>query len=170
MKQDNFIAALLENQGMVFRYAMTLTCCRADAEEVYQSTCMTLWEKWQQGVRPDHFGAWSRVVAKNHARNLLRKRDRQPVLIDEGLLDRIHLIREQESAVLDDRRAALAACLEKLPEKQRSMIDGYYRSRASVEEIADQTRRSVQAVYKAIQRVRAALFDCVTQRLSTDRA
>ncbi|MCG8650880.1 MAG: sigma-70 family RNA polymerase sigma factor [Pirellulales bacterium] len=167
VKQDNFIAALLEHQSMIYRYTVTLTCSRADADEVYQSTCLTLWEKWQAGVRPNQFGAWARSIAKNHSRNLIRRNHRQPSLMDEHLLERIHAVGERESAALEERQAALAKCLDALPGEQRTLIESYYQSQDSVKNLAETRNRTVDAIYKTIQRIRAALFDCISRRTRT---
>ena len=55
----------------------------------------------------------------------------------------------------------LEGCLRKLPEAQRSLVEGYYYERAGIETLAERSGRSVTAAYKMLQRIRHALRLCV---------
>lgn len=64
--------------------------------------------------------------------------------------------------------SSLDRCLEKLPEKQRVLVDGYYFKQSSVETVAQQARRTVDAVYKALQRIRLQLRECMERSLQEE--
>ncbi len=51
--------------------------------------------------------------------------------------------------------------MDKLPEDQRAIIEGYYFRKASTELISRESSRSVDAIYKALQRIRRALRECI---------
>jgi DNA-directed RNA polymerase specialized sigma24 family protein len=59
----------------------------------------------------------------------------------------------------------LATCMQKLGEKQHALIQGYYHENRSVEWLAEQGGRSVEAVYKAIQRTRIDLQTCIQRQI-----
>jgi DNA-directed RNA polymerase specialized sigma24 family protein len=65
--------------------------------------------------------------------------------------------------VLAARLRHLDACLGKLPVEQRRIIDGYYFQKRSIDEVAAEARRTVTAAYKAIQRIRQALEECIAR-------
>jgi DNA-directed RNA polymerase specialized sigma24 family protein len=58
----------------------------------------------------------------------------------------------------------LATCMQKLGEKQRRLIQGYYHEGRSPQWLAKQGSRSVEAVYKAIQRARRDLQVCIERQ------
>ena len=56
----------------------------------------------------------------------------------------------------------------KLPPEQRQTVESYYYERTPVERLAERSGRSVEALYKVLQRVRQALLDCVTRALKAE--
>ena len=68
---------------------------------------------------------------------------------------------------LDDRRAALSRCVEKLPPADRELLDRVLpRDPAGVHAAAARRNRSPHSVYNSLRRIRQALFDCVTRTLA----
>ena len=55
----------------------------------------------------------------------------------------------------------LDGCLEKLTPEQRAVVEAYYYRRKDVTMIAAESRRSVDAVYKLLQRIRSILRRCI---------
>jgi RNA polymerase sigma-70 factor, ECF subfamily len=62
---------------------------------------------------------------------------------------------------MDARLRFLDGCLEKLPVDQRRIVEGYYFRRLGVDGIAAESHRTIDAVYKALQRIRRLLQDCI---------
>lgn len=62
---------------------------------------------------------------------------------------------------MDARLRFLDGCLEKLSADQRRIIEGYYFRQLGVDGVAKESRRTVDAVYKAMQRIRRLLQDCI---------
>jgi hypothetical protein len=46
------------------------------------------------------------------------------------------------------------------------MIEGYYFQEQTVEELSRKGGKSVEAVYKSLQRLRRLLLDCITTKLA----
>jgi RNA polymerase sigma-70 factor (ECF subfamily) len=67
---------------------------------------------------------------------------------------------------LDERHEALAQCLQKLPARDRELVLTRYEPGCGVPEAAQRSGRSMDAAYKALNRIRKLLFDCVTHQLS----
>lgn len=160
-----FAERLVRNQHRVFRYIVSLVPNRADAEELFQQTCLTLWECWERYDLALDFFPWACGIAHNHVLNFRRKRQSAQVQFQaevlEMLAQRSRELQERE----DHRLEALQDCLAELPAHNRSLIESYYAGR-TVQEIADQRSKSPNAIYKLLNRVRGALHDCVSLRLS----
>lgn len=164
-KHRQFAERLVRNQQRVFRYVVSLVPNRADAEELFQQTCLTLWERWERYDPALDFFPWACGIAHNHVRNFHRKRQNSQVQLEadvlEMLADRSRALRERE----DDKLAALQDCLAQLAERHRRVIQGYYGG-STVQQIAVQQAASPNAIYKLLDRVRKALHECVSLRLA----
>jgi len=160
-----FAERLVRSQQRVYRYIVSLVPNRADAEELFQQTCLTLWECWERYDPALDFFPWACGIAHNHVRNFLRKRQNAQVQLQadvlEMLAERSLELRQRE----DDRFVALRDCLAKLPERNRRVIEGYYGGK-SVPQLAHQQSASPNAIYKLLDRVRLALHECVVLRLA----
>jgi RNA polymerase sigma-70 factor (ECF subfamily) len=76
---------------------------------------------------------------------------------------------EQAAALqLDERRVALATCVEKLNPRDRDLLTRRFAEGATTQSTAAEVGRSVDAVYKALAKIRQALFDCVTRTLAQE--
>jgi RNA polymerase sigma-70 factor, ECF subfamily len=67
---------------------------------------------------------------------------------------------------LDERHEALAGCLQKLAPRDRELVLTRYEPGSGVAEAAQRTGRSMDAAYKALNRLRKLLHDCVTNQLA----
>ena len=80
-------------------------------------------------------------------------------------LTQIAAERLEKDGILEDRRRALEACLQQLCESDRLVVDHRYSQQMSVAQIAGITGRNPSTLYKALERIRRRLFECVTRRL-----
>lgn len=166
--RTEFMTAYIAHQGRIYRYILTLVPNPGDAEELFQQTSMTLWEKWDDyDATRGAFPQWAFGFALNHVRNFLRKRARRgnTYTLSDAALDRIAALRREHDDEFEDRREALAVCMQALPERQRTIVEGYYDADGSTESIADSLGMTSAALYKSLQRVRKALLDCINRRL-----
>ncbi|QNN23609.1 sigma-70 family RNA polymerase sigma factor [Planctomycetales bacterium ZRK34] len=151
----------------LFAYVMALVGDEHQAEEVFQDTSVTLWkqfERFEPGPGSD-FVRWAATVALNQVRNYRRVRGRDRHVFSESLVeqlaaDRAALFEEDQS-----RREALATCLSKLRDVDRQLIERCYGEARSFKQIASDLGRPANTVYKALNRIRAALLECVEQTL-----
>lgn len=67
---------------------------------------------------------------------------------------------------LDERHEALAGCLKKLAPRDRELVLTRYEPGSGVAEAAKRSGRSMAAAYKALNRLRKLLHDCVTHELA----
>lgn len=132
---------------------------------------MTAWAKFGEveksiGDSDDDFARWLCTIARFKCLAALRKqrRDRHEVFTDdlaEKLAD-LHLSRLED---VDARHKALSACMEKLPEKQRKLVERRYSVESSPRDIAKELGRPVTSVYKLLHRLRRDLQDCIRRSI-----
>lgn len=168
LDDDEFLRRMLQGERELLRYVMALVPDRDDARDVVQETLIALWKKRGSYDPAFPFVPWACRFAMNEIR-LHRRRDRRWRWIrDEQLIEMLFSRRLELASHLDRRSEHLRTCLDKLPARQRSVVEGYYFQEEPVEEVAGRLNASVDAVYKMLQRVRKALFDCITRGLEAE--
>jgi len=167
---EEFIELLTGAQGAVFGYVMSLCHDHARAQDILQETNLTLWRKAEDFEPGTNFTAWACRTAYFHVLNHRRKASREQLVFDEDVLDYLAERQEERTEGARDRLAALHRCLEKLPERQRRLVERRYRPGASVQAIAADDGKSEGAVSQALYRIRAALQQCMEKQLARENA
>ena len=133
----------------------------ADADDIVQQTAIALWEKFDSYDQDRPFTPWACRFALNKARQWIARRQRWQALLANGLAEELVLRREELQPKLESRLKHLEGCLRKLPEAQSSIVEGYYFRRDGIENLAENSNRSVAATYKMLQRIRQTLQVCI---------
>ncbi len=68
----------------------------------------------------------------------------------------------------ESRKAALAACVEALPETSAALIRARYYQHQEIGWLAESTGRSAASVYQNLCRLRRRLAECIRQRLRVE--
>jgi RNA polymerase sigma-70 factor (ECF subfamily) len=168
--QQRFLSLFLRSEWEIFRYVAALVPNVGDAEDIVQQTAMALWEKFDAYDPRQPFTPWACRFALNKARQWIERRQRWQALLDNGLAEELMQRRQELVPEFEIRLKHLEGCLGKLPEGQRSLVEGYYYERASVEALAHRSGRSEAATYKMLQRIRHALQLCVERQAKPEVA
>lgn len=139
-------------------------------EDLVQETFLTAWKILDRYDRQLPFGPWVRGIAAKLLLNHRRKLGRSRV---HYCGDEVMAILEGEFAALDrapgdnfdERLDALRDCLGKLSGKQRESVRLHYEHGLHCKEIAARTSNGLEAVKKHLQRARAALHRCLSNKL-----
>jgi RNA polymerase sigma-70 factor (ECF subfamily) len=159
--QQRFLSLFLRSEREIFRYVAVLVPNVADAEDIVQQTALALWEKFDSYDPSQPFTPWACRFALNKARQWMERRQRWQALLEGGLAEELLQRREELRPEIEGRLGHLEGCVGKLPAEQRSIVEGYYYQRTGIETLAERTGRTVEATYKALQRIRTALQICV---------
>jgi RNA polymerase sigma-70 factor (ECF subfamily) len=159
--QQRFLSLFLRSEREIFRYVGALVPNVADAEDIVQQTALALWEKFDAYDPNQPFTPWACRFALNKAKQWIERRQRWQALLEGGLAEELAQRREELRPELETRLRHLDGCLGKLPEEQRSIVEGYYFRRDGIEKLAEQSGRTIAATYKTLQRVRQALQVCI---------
>jgi RNA polymerase sigma-70 factor (ECF subfamily) len=163
---ERFVQHLTEIQTRLLAYIAMLLGDPAAARDVLQETNLVLWRKASEFTDGTDFGAWARSIAKYQVLAYLRDAKRDRHLFEEHLVDAISVDAEPESQGLEVRHAALQVCLEKLTQHQRTLLDRRYTEGCSIQQIAENSRRTVGSVAMSLSRIRQTLLECIEHRLA----
>ena len=168
--QQRFLSLFLRSEREIFRYVAALVPSVIDAEDIVQQTAISLWEKFDAYDPNQPFTPWACRFALNKTRQWIERRQRWQALLDHGLGEELEQRRQEMLPDFEMRLNHLEGCLGKLPEEQRSLVEGYYYERTSVEKLAQRFGRSEAATYKMLQRIRHALQVCVEAQTNPEAA
>ena len=169
-KGNLFLRLFLQNERRLYAYILALLPNRADADDVLQEASVVMWDKFDERHPPEDFTAWGCRIAYFKVLDFLKKRQRCKVRFSQAMLERVAetAIEQASTLQLDRRREALVDCIARLAPRDRDLIGRRLSRGATTRSTADQLGRSVDAVYKALARIRQALFECVTRSLAKE--
>ena len=160
---------LATSEHEVRAFILTLLPHWGDADELLQRTSVVLWRKFSEWSATDNFVAWACQVARLEVKSYLRAQSRDQLFFDERLIDSLSETRAELADELSDRRDALSHCLQKLVTQDREIIDRCYADkRVTAKEVAQTLGRPANTIYKALIRIRRALFECVERTLAKE--
>ena len=162
---EEFVALLARHQRRVQLFVGSLVHDPADADDVVQEAQLVLWREFDRFRPGTDFGAWACTVAFHQVMAWRKKRQRDRLVFSDTFLTAVAKELEADPDRLDARRQALAGCLAKLPAPSRELVRRRYTDGENIESIASATRRTTEAVYRALSRARHLLHDCVTDTL-----
>jgi len=166
---DRFSVLFEQHGRAIYGHIRALVPNSSDADEVFQETSVTLWQKFDQ-YRPDtDFRAWACRIAYYKVMKLRDRQVRSPRLYSPDFLSLVGEELIVMSDVLDARTEALLLCREKLNRRDRDLLDRFHREGASAKDVARRLGRNVHYVYRSIRRIHDSLFDCIKRVLSKDR-
>ena len=168
--QQRFLSMFLRSEREIFRYVAALVPNVTDAEDIVQQTAVALWEKFEAYDPAQPFTPWACRFALNKARQWIERRQRWQKLLESGLAEELMQRREALRPEIEVRLKHLEGCVGRLPQGQRELVEGYYYHRTGIEALSETSGRTVQATYKALQRIRQALLDCVDRADSREGA
>lgn len=157
-------------EGDVHAFVFTLLPHWSDVEDIVQRTRIVLWQKFAQYRPESNFRAWALQVARFEVSNFRRTQRSDRLCFGDQLIDSLAEARSSLTDELDRRRAALDRCLRKLRASDRQIIRHCYGPKATTtKEAADRLHRPVNTLYKALNRIRRTLMECVQSDAGEER-
>jgi RNA polymerase sigma-70 factor (ECF subfamily) len=162
---ERFVRLFVEGQRQILRYILTLVPDVDDAHEILQETAMDLWRKFDQYDPDFPFAPWACRFAFRRVLKYREQRARRIKYLSVESLTQVAAEWSDKEGILEERRHALETCLQQLGEADRLVVEQRYSRQMSVVQIAEVTGRNTSALYKALDRIRRRLFECVNRRL-----
>jgi len=167
--RDAFARVFAQHNRWLRAYLVSLLADFSSAEEVFQEVCVVVWRKYEQFDPETDFRRWASVIARNKVYQHRSKQARQVRCLSNEVLELIADEALDQSDLLEQRRLALHGCLNKLSESDRKLVSACYSdANRSFQRVAQQLSRPVNTVYKALQRIRPALRECIERRLAAN--
>ena len=166
--EDGYVQLLRQHQNQIFGYIFCMVRNFSDAEDVFQQTSLTLWDKFEEFIPGTSFMAWAKAVARNKTLTFLRTKRRERTKFSDEVLDQLAECELWSPEALDERISALARCRQKLSKIDQTLLAKCYSTAGSIRDVAEQLERPVESVYSSLSRIRRALYDCIQRSLAME--
>ncbi len=163
---DRFLEHFTRCDKRIRAYTYAIVHDRQVAEDVFQSTALVLWRKFDQFDPESDFLAWAFRVAYFEARGYLRAARRDRLRFNDDVLKTLADECSERYVQRSGRCEALRQCLRKLNTQDRQLVKDRYDGKQTVEKLAEHMGRAVQTLYNRLSRIRRQLFECVEKRLA----
>jgi RNA polymerase sigma-70 factor, ECF subfamily len=163
-----FHQLFVQNQRRIFAHILTILPRLADAEEVFQQTCVIILGKMSQFTPGTDFVRWACQIAQYEVYNYRRRLTADRLCFDTALLKEIAACHLEHSDRLDAELDALRKCAQSLPLADRQLIQQRYSRKVTSRALAAELGRPANTVYKAIRRIRRALRQCIERAVKED--
>ena len=169
-RRDEVLKLFLNNNSMLSAYAYVLVEDWEIVQEALQEAALYMCHHWKKFTPGTNFGAWARTVTKMRCREIITREKRERLKADALRRDLEECIPsenwDRHSADAAHRKAALARCMEKLPDRYRQLLKLRYLDGHRVKVVAELVKRkSIDSVYMALSRARRWLRECVEREL-----
>jgi RNA polymerase sigma-70 factor (ECF subfamily) len=167
LDREEFARLFSRHARRIYGFIMTLVFSHHDAEEVFQNTSVVLWNKFGEFLPESNFFAWASRIAYFEVLNLMKQKRRSRNLSGEAL----ESLANEATAMSDQtsaRQDALEDCLSRLATADRDLLQERYYFQRPPKQIASIQSRSVDSVYRALNRIHNVLLNCVERSLARE--
>ncbi|MEM7148138.1 MAG: sigma-70 family RNA polymerase sigma factor [Verrucomicrobiota bacterium] len=167
-KEEAFVTHFVEHEPALRSFILSQVGHWADMKEILQQTSVVLWRKFDQFEEGTNFKSWAFKIARFEVLNHLKKQRRSKLVFCDETLELLAKDNSREEEVLDLQRHALNKCLQKLEPEQREILAECYERKQTIKEVARKRSRTLEGLYKMVQRMRASLLECVRKEMDAE--
>lgn len=165
-RHDLFSELIARYRGELYAYILAIVRNWEDADDLFQSVCLILWNKFGTFRPGSSFFAWARQTAKIEVRCFLRHKP-SPTHVSEQLLDTLaETVVDAQREQAEPYLTALEHCRAKLGVADEELLELRYVEDLGSREIADRVQRPQQSVCQSLKRIRRWLLECARAELA----
>ena len=169
-KRDRVLKEALECRVELVAYARSLLGNYTAAEDAVQEAMLVVVKKFDQFREGTSVLAWCRAIVRLEVLRAKQQRQRERTLAERLLDDAVDAAFDefQTARRRDDREAwhgALERCLGRVAERGRRVLKARFVDELSYQQIAERVGMTLEAVRKALFRVKKQVRSCVETSL-----
>jgi len=162
---EDFLELFARHARRISGYVSALIPHQADADDVFQETCRVLWEKFEEFEPGSDFFAWAATVVRFQVLAHWQRQRRSRLEFSTEFIETVSRQLIEKGERLEKQHEALAACMRKLRDRDRELIELRYAPGATTKEVARRVNRPIGGIYKALNRIENSLIRCVRQAI-----
>jgi RNA polymerase sigma-70 factor (ECF subfamily) len=167
-RAEKFLRHYSGCESQLRAYLMALLGNWNDVEDVFQETTLALWRSFDAFDQNTTFMCWAKQIAFYRVMQFRVHKRRHGIPCSESFLNAVNQTTIGQSEHSELRLRALADCVAKLADSDRSLVTMRYTSNRKIKEVAEETGRPANTLYKALERIRHALVVCVERAITRE--
>lgn len=166
-KTELLLRAFYVDQSRLRGYIFTATRDYHATEEILQSTAITIAQKSATFDFSKEMSPWFSGIVRNLILRWFQTQGKAAKHVSLDVIEQCVAEPEDfESGVISTRQIALKSCIQKLPVRQRKIVQLRYVEGKDCSGIAAELGRSVQSIYALLKRMKLELRKCVEVQLN----
>lgn len=173
LSESSIVEIIIRERISVLAYVNSMLHDAHQAEDCFQEVLTRAVTRKAEFDDETHVIRWTLAASRNKAVDLIRKKQRQPLSLEDDVLE---LVEDQWARKLignvdnsHARTRALSYCLQELTDNNRRIVELRYFDGLKSAAVAESLGRSVESIYKALTRIHASLRGCVERRLPLEQ-
>ena len=135
--------------------------------EVMQEASIVAWQKFSDLKNPDSdFGKWMCVIARYEILKHRQTKARDRMILNQSIVEKITDEALDDSNIRERYLATLDQCLGKLSRANSSLLISAYDPSQSIKTIAKSLKKTPDALYQKLRRLRLKLTECMSTESS----
>lgn len=159
-RYEEFANLVRLHTSQVLAYIRVLLLNWHDAEDLFQETCLVLWQKFDEFEPATNFLAWALRIAEHKVMDFQKRQSRR-MAFTASLRETLMAEVAHQSTEAAASSLMLPRCLDRLTHNDREMVTLCYGERMPVRQVADAVGRSPQSIHNSLRRIRSWLLDCI---------
>lgn len=169
-ERDRVLREALGCRVELVAYARAVLGNYIAAEDVVQEAMLVVMKKFDQFREGTSMLAWCRAIVRLEVLRVKQQRQRERTLVERLLDDAVDAAfdefqKARTRDLAESRREALERCLERVPRRGRRVLRARFVDELSYQQIGERVGMTLEAVRKALFRIKRQIRSCVETRL-----
>lgn len=186
---EHFVRLLASCDHRIRRFVRSLVPTAEGVDDIVQETALECWKKFadfqptdgcgdrrelgaklspEPDTAAEEFLRWACVVARYKTLSWQRDQARDRLVFDEAVVHQLADRSLERLGGLDQHRAAVQRCLQKLDHEQRQILLAVHQRGQSIAALASKMGVRARPLYTKLNALRKRLADCVSQKLAAE--
>ncbi len=157
------VQRIASHQRDIYFYVRSLVLDPEEVADIVQDTNLVLWQKHDQFNTIKDFRAWAFQIARYKLLEHRAQGKKKCLCFSDALVDQLAIQASRGSSDDNEMLDRLNHCIALLVPRDREILSKRYTALASCNSIAQAVGRPIGWVYKALNRIRQELLDCMSR-------
>lgn len=156
-------------QSKVMAYLLTVVRDYHHAEDLLQEVARVTAERFADYDATRPFSPWVLGIARKIVLAYCRSHSGKQLTLPSDVVESLAIAFDNHSPEMDQRRAALQKCVEKVSGRRREVLRMRYEKGLETSDIADRLGINRNALFALLHRIRNSLHVCVQREVARDQ-
>lgn len=169
LSEEVFLRLLVKHESVLRAYARSIVPDWNLVDEAIQEASVVMWQKREQLREESGFAPWAKVILRFKClRQIEKLRLERPILSDAMIATLTNRHDVSATGIDRDKTTAFKKCFRELSSDHQKLLLAPHTPNISLASIAAEKKRTANALYKAMGRLRKKLSSCIRKRLISE--